>query len=642
MECIMKQKQCNLIKRVAQASVIVYGDACAVAVSYEPGMDAPTVTKKIRKKVKSILALASQCGTPIMRDSALARCLYSKTKIGAYIPAKFFTPVAKILGEAMSQTDRQQILDFIGGNGRKPLFKLEDLVLPADVMRPLNLALNQHRNHDVMKRWKMKSAFPYGNALALLFYGPPGVGKTATAEAIANELEKNILVVNYSEMTGSWMGDMKKNIVAAFRRAQNNCVIFWDEADGVLYNREENSHGWEVRPVNIMLQELEKFPGVCIFSTNREMALDHALSRRISLKIRFKPPTPEITRKLWTKLLPHTMPLADDVDLDVLSQGSLTGADIKNIILNAARNAAGRGVDAVVGMADFNLAMDLEMEKIDEAEQQVGFHQFLDSNSRKPLVKLDDLVLPTDVVRSLNLALNQHRNRDVMKQWKMDKAFPYGNALTLLFYGPPGVGKTAAAEAIANELEKDIFVADYSRMESKWLGETEKNIVAAFRHAQKRGTVIFWDEADSMLYERDDTIRSWEARSVNVILQELERFQGVCIFSTNREMALDKALSRRISLKINFKPPTPDLIRELWRKLLPQTLPLADDVDLNVLSRETLTGGDIKNIILNAARNAAGRGVDTVVTMDDFKLAMNLEMESKGETWRRIGFQTAL
>ena len=207
-----------------------------------------------------------------------------------------------------------------------------------------------------------------------------------------------------------------------------------------------------------------------------------------------------------------------------------------------------------------------------------------------------------------------------------------------LFYGPPGTGKTATAEALAAELGRPLLTADYSKIQNCFVGQTEKNIVALFRRARRHNAVLFWDEADAMFHDRDAASRAWEVRDVNVLLQEIERFDGVCILATNRKPTLDKALARRITAKVEF--PRPDRARraDIWRKLLPPRMPLAEDVDPERLAEADLSGGEIKNVILNAARLACGRSPDSQVTAQDLHQAATMELAGRGETRRVAGF----
>jgi len=260
---------------------------------------------------------------------------------------------------------------------------------------------------------------------------------------------------------------------------------------------------------------------------------------------------------------------------------------------------------------------------------------------RKAKVRMEQLVLSGEVHRALQMAIAQARNADVLiRDWGLGEVMPYGRAVTLLFSGPPGVGKTACAEALAHELERPILVADYSQIQNCFVGQTEKNIVKMFRAARAHEAVLFWDEADAMFYDREMAARSWEVRDVNVLLQELERFDGVCILATNRKVSLDKALERRISLKVEFDRPDREMRWEIWQRLIPPKMPLSDDVDLDKLSAFDLTGGEIKNVVLNAARLSLTRGPRVGITMEDLEAAVTLEVEGAWNAMRngRIGF----
>jgi len=264
-----------------------------------------------------------------------------------------------------------------------------------------------------------------------------------------------------------------------------------------------------------------------------------------------------------------------------------------------------------------------------------------DEALRAPVIRMKDLALPASTHEAVTMALDHVRHaKTLMETWGLRDAFPYGNGVTLLFFGTPGTGKTATAEAIAHELDKPLLVADYSKIQNCFVGQTEKNIMATFRKARQHGAVLLWDEADAMFFDRDSASRSWEVRDVNVLLQEIERFEGVCILATNRKMTLDKALERRIAAKVEFPRPDRALRADIWRKLLPKQLPLAKDVDIARLAQHDLAGGEIKNVILNSARQACARPGNAKVTAEDFDRALKMETEgrwAKGKG-RRIGF----
>ncbi len=146
---------------------------------------------------------------------------------------------------------------------RKPVAQMSQLVLPAQVRRALDMIVAQVKHAKVLlEDWGLAEAVPYGRGVTVLFSGAPGLGKTACAEAVAHELGKDIIVASYAEIQNCWVGQTEKNIVRLFRQAADEgAVLFWDEADAMFYDRDSASRNWEVRDVNVLLQELERFPG---------------------------------------------------------------------------------------------------------------------------------------------------------------------------------------------------------------------------------------------------------------------------------------------------------------------------------------------------------------------------------------------
>jgi len=249
---------------------------------------------------------------------------------------------------------------------------------------------------------------------------------------------------------------------------------------------------------------------------------------------------------------------------------------------------------------------------------------------REPRMRMEQMVLSENLHRALGMAITHAKNaHTLVEDWGLGEIFSYGHSVTLLFSGPPGTGKTASAEALARELGKPILVANYAEIQNCFVGMTEKNIARTFREAKAHDAVLFWDEADAMFYDRDSASRNWEVRDVNVLLQELERFEGVCVLATNRKVALDKALERRITMKVEFERPDREARRGIWEKMLPKKMPLAQDVDLDRLAEADLSGGEIKNVVLNAARLALQRGGKAKVTMNDLLKAVDMETEGK-------------
>jgi SpoVK/Ycf46/Vps4 family AAA+-type ATPase len=229
----------------------------------------------------------------------------------------------------------------------EPRRTFDDVVLPATTLRALNHALALVRKHDlIFHQWGLAERHSTGLGLAFHFAGPPGTGKTICAEALAYALGKRLLVVRYAELESRWVGQTAKHVANVFRAAEReDAVLFFDEADAIAgrrftavnaaYEREANAI------VNVLLHELETFPGVVIFATNLAANIDPAFERRIRTHILFEMPNQTERERIWrVQLHARKTPLADDVDFAALAEAyPRSGGDIKNAVLNAAQIA---------------------------------------------------------------------------------------------------------------------------------------------------------------------------------------------------------------------------------------------------------------------------------------------------------------
>jgi SpoVK/Ycf46/Vps4 family AAA+-type ATPase len=229
----------------------------------------------------------------------------------------------------------------------EPRRTFEDVILPATTLRALNHALALVRKHDlIFHQWGLAERHSTGLGLAFHFAGPPGTGKTICAEALAYALEKRLLVVRYAELESRWVGQTSKHVASVFRTAEReDAVLFFDEADAIAgrrfsavsaaYEREANAI------VNVLLHELETFPGVVIFATNLAANIDPAFERRIRTHILFEMPNVEERERIWkAQLHARKTPLAADVDFRALAEAyPRSGGDIQNAVLKAAQIA---------------------------------------------------------------------------------------------------------------------------------------------------------------------------------------------------------------------------------------------------------------------------------------------------------------
>jgi SpoVK/Ycf46/Vps4 family AAA+-type ATPase len=229
-----------------------------------------------------------------------------------------------------------------------------------------------------------------------------------------------------------------------------------------------------------------------------------------------------------------------------------------------------------------------------------------------PARTLDDVVLPAQTRRTLDQALAQLRNHTlIFRSWGLGERHTTGLGLTFNFAGPPGTGKTICAEAVAHSFGMKLLRVDYAEAESMWVGETPKNIAAVFRTAAEQRAVLFFDEADAIATRRSSASMMPHDRemnlTVNVLLRELEAFNGVVIFATNLAANFDPAFERRIRTHVLFEMPGVEERTRIWQlQIHPQKTPLASDVDFRQLAeRYAVSGGDIKNAVIKAAGAAA-------------------------------------
>jgi SpoVK/Ycf46/Vps4 family AAA+-type ATPase len=229
-----------------------------------------------------------------------------------------------------------------------------------------------------------------------------------------------------------------------------------------------------------------------------------------------------------------------------------------------------------------------------------------------PRRTFDDVVLPPLTRRALDTALAQVTQHDlIFNRWGLAERHPTGLALAFNFAGPPGTGKTICAEAIAHSLGRRLLLVRYAELESLWMGETPKNVATIFRTARDEKAVLLFDEADAIASRRSTSVDQGYQREsntvVSVLLQELERYNGVVIFATNLAANFDPAFERRIRTHVLFEMPGEAEREQIWRvQLHPVRTPLANDVDFRSLAaRYEVSGGDIRNAVLKAALAAA-------------------------------------
>jgi hypothetical protein len=227
----------------------------------------------------------------------------------------------------------------------------------------------------------------------------------------------------------------------------------------------------------------------------------------------------------------------------------------------------------------------------------------------EPRASWDDLVLPDAQLALLReVAVHVRRHQRVFGEWGFASRSSRGVGTSALFAGPTGTGKTMAAEVLAGDLQLDLYRIDLSRVVSKYIGETEKNLATVFDVGERSGAILLFDEADA-LFGRRSEVRDSHDRYANIevsyLLQRMEAYRGgLAILTTNLKNTLDTAFWRRLRFVVQFPFPDAEQRAEIWRRIFPSAAPVRG-LDVNKLARLNIAGGSIRSIALNAAFRAA-------------------------------------
>ena len=274
---------------------------------------------------------------------------------------------------------------------------------------------------------------------------------------------------------------------------------------------------------------------------------------------------------------------------------------------------------------------------------------------RTPRITLEnDVVLAAETRRMFEEAIGAMRHhKTIYSDWGFGAVDPMGRNMILNFYGPPGTGKTLAAEALAGTLQRSYLHIGISELESKYVGETAKNITAAFSAAAMEGALIFFDEADTLLGARLSSVTQGIDNEINAmrstLLIELERFEGIVVFATNFAKNYDSAFVSRIRYHVEFKLLDFEGRKQLWRRLLVPGIPLEEDRELlierSAAASEGFSGRELRTVMRTALPRAVVANPDQpCVRWQDFESAINdvrVANENVGKRHRKFSSSSA-
>uniref|UniRef100_A0A0V0G2R0 vesicle-fusing ATPase n=1 Tax=Triatoma dimidiata TaxID=72491 RepID=A0A0V0G2R0_TRIDM len=522
-------------------------------------------------------------------------------------------------GNPIKREEEEEALNAVGyddiGGCRKQLAQIKEMVeLPL-------------RHPSLFKAIGVKP--PRG----ILLYGPPGTGKTLIARAVANETGAFFFLINGPEIMSKLAGESESNLRKAFEEAEKNApaIIFIDELDAIAPKRDKTHGEVERRIVSQLLTLMDGLKQnshiIVMAATNRPNSIDAALRRFGRFDREIDIGIPDTTGRLEVLRI-HTknMKLNDDVDLEQIAAETHghVGADLASLCSEAALQQIREKMDLI----------DLEDDQID-AEVLNSLAVSMD-NFRYAMGKSSPSALRETVVEVPNITWEDIGGLDNVKkelqelvQYPVEhpeKFLKFGMQPSrgVLFYGPPGCGKTLLAKAIANECQANFISVKGPELLTMWFGESEANVRDIFDKARAAAPcVLFFDELDSIAKSRGGSVGDAGGAADRVINQILTEMDGMgakknvfIIGATNRPDIIDPAILRPGRLDQLIYIPLPDeKSREAIFKANLRKSPISPDVDLAYIAKMThgYSGADLTEVCQRACKLAIRQSIEAEI-----------------------------
>lgn len=621
----------DAVHKYTQSGLSVAFVVQALSLTTPPPFDWTDVSRRCTDTSTGILHRRLATLTPHSRSGPLSATLALSASVHDFLLRRPVT--ASSLAHPAAANDHAPV-HLADGQIRvvTPRVPLLDVIVDPEAVDTLRQLVSSHTVYgECAQQWHLADG---SRGLRVLISGGAGLGKTRLCEALAHHCGRAVVTID-----GIGLSTSRSDALNALQRALDEAfyrrgLVVWEDADVVL--------GGDGPAVQALVNALDESPEMVLFTSRRPQKLSAPLTRRLTYRCQLRRPTGAERRHIWDIHLPPEVPITSDVDLDTIADTyEFSGADIaRAVTLAASRAAALKPKKRKITAAMLHRASRAQLTPVNEA---------LTAQSRSQR-RLADIVLPERVRVAVEDVLGACRNQStVLTRWGFGEKLSTGTGITVLFDGPPGTGKTYCAEILAAELDRPLFRVNLAEVVSKWIGETEKNLQALFQQARIGRALLLFDEADALFAKRVSETKSSNDRNanleVNLLLQEMERFPGICFLTTNHFEGFDKAVVRRIAYRVTFERPGPEQRARIWETLLPDGAPRSADVDFDALGEDfELTGGQIKNALLRAAYWAADRGTDVdgggieggAITQNDLERACRREYVANGKVIREV------
>ena len=466
--------------------------------------------------------------------------------------------------------------------------------------------------------------------LLLSFSGVDDHEKKQEAIALASQFRKKLLIANLASAIAV-KEDFDKQLRLLFREAYfHNAILYIDNLEALTKEQHLLSQS--------LLDKLAEIKNIVILSVIQSR-VETLTNLKGLINISFPSPDFSQRRIYWQTNLVTKGIVLEDRSLDTLANRfRLNSTQIAGAVTDAFNQALWRAAEKFVELPlNINTTIKPTLKDLLAAARHQSGNKLTElARKVKPKYTWEDIILPPDPFTQLKEICNQAKYRHIVyDEWGFNHKLSIGKGLNVLFSGPPGTGKTMAAEVIANELQLELYKIDLSQVVSKYIGETEKNLHRIFTAAETANAILFFDEADALFGKRSE-VRDAHDRYANIevgyLLQKMEEYEGISILTTNLRQNLDEAFVRRLAFTIHFPSPDEANRRRIWAGIWPSQMPLSEDVDLDFLAGQfKLSGGNIKNIALAAAFLAAETG--DAVTMAHILQGTKREYQKMGKVW---------
>lgn len=503
-----------------------------------------------------------------------------------------------------------------------PSFFLDNVLISPSIKKQV---MNVIRGHEALSRQQ-------GKKLVLYFHGPRGVGKRELALGICRQMNCFLLYMDVQLLLAkeAEAGTLLRLVFREVLLAQ--AILYLDFIDALMAD--------DIRAkalLNSISQMAAEYGWVTILAGENPWSSAGLFETSVFHSVRLTVPEVELRQEAWEKALEEKNVTNRDKTAwaaELARQFRLTPGQIRDALEFAHyRYVIGNGhKQAKMSLAHlYTACRNQSNQKLTQLAVKI-----------EPKYQWDDIILIDERTAQLKEVCSQVKYRHrVFGEWGFEKKLSHGKGLSVLFSGPPGTGKTMAAEVMAHELQLDLYKIDLSGVVSKYIGETEKNLARIFNEAETSNAILFFDEADALFGKRTEVTDAHD-RYANIetsfLLQKMEEYEGVVILATNFRKNMDDAFMRRIRFIVEFPFPDEQSRLRIWKTHFPEEAPVSRDIDYEFLARNVqVAGGNIRNIVLNAAFIAARNG--GVIEMEHILSGTKREFEKIGKLWPPGGWK---